>query len=50
MTCYKDRTYCVLTECKKFQTCARALSEVVKDNAKLAGMDVSQTDEMECFE
>ena len=50
MTCYKDRTYCVLTECKRFKTCESALTEAVKANANRAGMDISQTDEMECFE
>lgn len=41
MTSYRDKTFCTATECRKFVTCADALTEFVKYSAEQAGLPVA---------
>ena len=51
MMCYKDRAFCVMTECKKFSGCKYALTEQVDKDAKDFGLPISMDDvEKECYE
>lgn len=42
MMCYRDRTFCPFSECKKLRACGTALTEEIKEQAKKAGLYTSQ--------
>jgi len=59
MLCYKDRTFCNDKDCKKFNTCERALTEEVRLYAEVwwktfntsYGVPIAiYTDRLECYE
>jgi hypothetical protein len=50
MICYKDRTFCVMAECKKYKTCPYAATEQLEQDAKAFGLPIAMSDEWECFE
>lgn len=52
MICYKDRTFCAGGGCLKFKECPRALTDDVREAARLAGLLISQfanPKELDCY-
>jgi len=51
---YKDRTWCVSTDCRLFNTCDRALTDAVKEAAIKwwgnSSAPFTQSNQFECFE
>jgi hypothetical protein len=39
---YRDKTFCVNTDCPEFSECDRALTDEIREEAKKAGMLISQ--------
>ncbi len=55
MICYKDRWWCPNSDCKKFDSCYRALTEEEKANAKRIGLGdyidkPAEPKALECYE
>lgn len=51
--CYRDRTFCKFTDCKKFNKCLRALTDKDKELAekiKLPICTFANRKELECYE
>jgi hypothetical protein len=54
MLCYKDKSFCGLRDCKKFNDCPDALTEEVKEAANKwwgkKGAPISMMYQCSCFE
>lgn len=51
MFCYRDMTFCPYSDCKKFDSCFRALTEKVLTTAKNADIPICQfVEQPNCFE
>ena len=50
MICYKDRSYCQHYKiCKHGETCDRALTDKVKEEAKKIGLSIAVDISPECY-
>ena len=52
MICYQDRTFCSGDGCAKFSECPRALTPLIDEKAKTAGLWIAQFAEpkkLDCY-